>query len=1093
MKKTWFLTDYRYLFAWVERFFKIMRITIFLIALASLQTFALSNYAQTKKIDMKIEKASIVKVLEKIEDETEFFFFYNNQVINLDKQVSIDVKGRTIDQILNEVFKNTNVEYTINNRQIILSLNGVPSMQQQKSVSGKVTDSSGAPLPGVSVVVKGSTNGTITDSDGRYSLSGLSQNTILQYSFVGMKSQEIAVGNNSSINVTLAEDAIGIEEVVAVGYGTVKKRDLTGAVSNVSSETIMNQAKMNDAIQSLQGQIAGADITSGNAPGATSTIIIRGYNSLSASNAPLIVVDDAPFGGRLNEINPAEIEKIDVLKDASSTAIYGSRGANGVIIITTKRGNKSGKLSVEYDGYHGLGKSVGNFDMMNGEEYADYRRAAYLGVNNPTIFDDVQKRVMESGKSIDWQKEMFDGVSQKINHNLTVNMSNGKSRNMIVLGYNKDQGIIENMSYERFTTRFTGDLDLSKALTIGYSALLARSETNFGDASVWRFGTRIDPLSELYDENGQLKFYTNGWMQTFAHSNPMFDIKKENVDSRQLRNRFLGNLYASWTITNGLKFKTSLTYDNSSMESGAYFSSYSQNRQLAGNGANYSKPTENQITFTNILNYTKDIAKDHKIDASLVHDMQKYEYNSVGTAGFNIPYYGAWYNVNEAQLNITTQSGKNEWSILSFMGRINYGFKERYLLTFTGRYDGSSRLAAGNKWDFFPSAAFAWRIKEEQFMKSLDFITNLKLRLSYGVTGNTAIETYATQGQFGRYPYSFGTAEKSAIGYVPSLISNPDLGWEKTAEFNLGLDFGFFDNRLSGSADVYQRDTYDLLMTRNLPITSGYSDVWQNVGQTRNSGFELALQGVPIVKKDFKWTTNFTLSYNKNEIVKLFNGTEDSPGNKWFIGQPLYVECIYKYEGVWQTEEADQAKLFSQIPGQGKYKDVNDNKKYDQADLFIYNKIPKWVGGFSTNLEYKQFDLGVYLYSRMDYGNRLGILTFELGGTRLNQLKGDYWTPENPTNAQPKPNAVGDGYLMGSSFAFRDQSFVRVKNINLGYTLPTSLTNRIKSNKIRVYVAVDNPYLWTKDEYVGLDPENANSEADARPLTTVMIGLNAKF
>jgi TonB-linked SusC/RagA family outer membrane protein len=1079
--------------SFTRKLFQIMKLTAILLITSALNLFAESSYSQDTRLSLDLKSVTVNEALKAIENSSEFFFIYNNELVNVNRKIDINAKDQTISKILSDIFTNQNVDIIVIDRKIVLSPTTMKGQQSGKKVTGKVTDQTGIALPGVSVVVKGTTTGVITDNGGNYILTSIPEKAVLQFSFIGMKSMDMAVTGKSTINITLLDDAIELEEVVAVGYGTVKKRDLTGAVSNVSSETIMNQAKMNDAIQALQGQIAGADITSGNAPGATSSIHIRGYNSISASNNPLIVIDDAPFGGRLNEINPAEIEKIDVLKDASSTAIYGSRGANGVIIITTKRGNKSGKLSVEYDGYHGVGKSYSNFDMMNGEEYADYRRAAYIGVNNPTIFDDVQTRVLESGKSIDWQKQMFGGVSQKINHNLTVNMSNGKSRNMIVLGYNKDQGIVDNMSYERFTTRFTGDLELSKAFTIGYSTLLARSETNYGDASVWRFGTRIDPLSELYDENGLMKFYTNGWMQTFAHSNPLFDIKKENVDSKQLRNRLLGNLYASWTILNGLKFKTSVTYDNSSLESGAYFSPYSQNRQLAGNGANYSKPTENQITFTNILNYTNNIGKDHKIDASLVHDMQKYEYNSVGTAGFNIPYYGAWYNVNEAQLNITTQAGKNEWSILSFMGRINYGFKERYLFTFTGRYDGSSRLAAGNKWDFFPSAAFAWRIKEEQFMKSINFVTNLKLRLGYGVTGNTAIETYATQGQFGRYPYSFGTAEKSAIGYVPSLISNPNLGWEKTAEFNIGLDFGFFNNRLSGSADLYQRDTYDLLMTRNLPISSGYPDVWQNVGQTRNSGFELALQGVPIAKKNFKWTTNFTLSYNKNEIVKLFNGTEDSPGNKWFIGQPLYVEHIYKYDGVWQTGEADQAKLFSQIPGQGKYTDVNDNKKYDQADLFIYNKIPRWVGGFSTNLEYKQFDLGIYLYTRLDYGDRLGILTFELGGTRLNQLKGDYWTPENPTNVQPKPNAVGDGYLMGSSFAFRDQSFIRVKNINLGYTIPASISNKIRSNKTRIYLAVENPYLWTKDEYVGLDPENANSEADARPLTTFMIGLNVKF
>jgi TonB-dependent starch-binding outer membrane protein SusC len=1070
-----------------------LRTTCVLVIVFAPSLFA-ANDSQVAKVNIALKDAPLSELIRTIENQTDYLFVYDKNGIDLDRQININAENQSVTEVLASILEGSNLEYGMVGTNIVLMpAKSVPQQEQAQSVSGRVTDSSGLPVPGVTVIIKGTNQGTITDFDGKYSLSNVPGDANLLFSFIGLKTQEVFVRNQTSIDLIMDQESIGIDEVVAIGYGTVRKQDLTGAVSNISSGTIMNQAKMKDPIQSLQGLVAGADITSGNAPGATSSIIIRGYNSLSASNAPLIIVDDAPFGGRLNEINPAEIEKIDILKDASSTAIYGARGANGVIIITTKRGRKDGKFSIEYDGYHGIGKSFRNFDMMNGEEYADYRRAAYLGVNNPTIFDDVQTRVLESGQYIDWQKLMFDGTSEQINHNVSINMPSEKSRNMIVLGYNKDQGLIDNMSYERFTGRFTSDLELSKDLTVGYSAMFARSETNYGDLSVWRFGTRMDPLSELYDEDGLMNFYTSGWMETFGHSNPIFDTKKENVDSRQLRNRFLGNLYTDWKITEDLKFKTSLTYDYSGIEQGAYFSPYSQNRRLAGNGANYSKPSENQITFTNVLNYSKQIGIDHKLDVSLVHDMQQYEWNSVGTAGFNMPYYGAWYNVNEAQLNITTQSGKNEWSILSFMGRANYSLKEKYLFTFTGRYDGSSRLAEGNKWDFFPSGAFAWRIKEEPFMNSVNFVSNLKLRMSYGITGNTAIATYATQGQFGRYPYNLGTAEASAIGYVPSLISNPNLGWEKTDELNLGLDYGFFNNRISGSVDIYQRNTYDLLMERNLPITSGYTSVWQNVGQTRNTGFELLLHTVPIAGNNFKWSNNLTLSYNKNEIVKLFNSTEDSPGNRWFIGEPLDVEHIYKYTGVWQTDEAEQAKLYSQIPGQGKYEDVNENNRYDAEDLFIYNKIPKWVGGFSSNFEYKNFDLGIYLYTRLDYGDRLGILTYDFGSTRFNHLKGNYWTPDNPTNVQPKPNPVSDGYLMASSFAFRDKSFVRLKNINFGYTLPTTVTSRIRSNSMRVYLAVDNPYLWTKDEYVGLDPENANSEGDARPLTTFMIGLNAKF
>jgi TonB-linked SusC/RagA family outer membrane protein len=884
-----------------------------------------------------------------------------------------------------------------------------------------------------------------------------------------------------------------LEEVVIIGYGSVKKRDLTGSVSRLSSNVINNQAVLNDPIQALQGKIAGADITVGNAPGTTSTIIIRGYNSLYASNNPLIVVDDAPFGGSISDINPNEIETMDILKDASSTAIYGARGANGVVIITTKRAQKDGKLRINYDGYYGLSRSLRNYDLFNGEQYADFKRAANQGKTDPEIFDAIQLEVLGTKNFTDWQELMFSDNGYKTDHSVSISQSTGKNRNMIVLGYNKDQSIISNMSYERFSARINGDLDLSPNLSVGYSSLLAVSTRNNGDNNTWGYGTLIDPLTQVYDKNGDLLFYNSGWYQTLLHSNPIFDTKKENVDSKDKRSRTLLNMFANWEIINGLKFRTSLTYDLSSIEAGRYYSSTTQARQLAAPSATFNKDTEQQLTFTNLLNYKKSMGK-HNVDISLVHDMQTYKYERVGLTGQNMAYFGSWYNVSEAPDIFSRASAIREWALLSFMGRVNYTFNDRYLLTLTGRYDGSSRLAKGNQWDFFPSFALAWRLKEEEFLNEADFLSNLKLRLSWGNSGNTAIDEYATLGALGKYIYYFGENEQSAVGYLPTELANTQLGWEKTEEYDIGIDFGFMDNRINGSIDLYQRNTHDVLMQRNLPYSSGYGSTWHNIGKTRNTGIELSSNIIPIATRDFKWNVDVSFAYNKNEIVELFNGKKDSPGNNWFIGKPFYIERLYKFIGIWQTDEAEEANKYARVPGDPKIMDVNNNYIYDDDDRFIYNRIPKWTAGLSTGLYYKNWDFNIYLYSRQNYYQALPMLSHQASSTRMNHRVVDYWTPDHPTNESPLPRITeSNPTLVQSDYIVRDLSFVKLKNVNLGYTFPQSFVQKIKASKLRVYFMVDNPYVWTKSDYPGLDPENCNDYFSHRPLTSYILGVNLGF
>jgi TonB-linked SusC/RagA family outer membrane protein len=1079
-----------------------MKLTVLLVCVSALWSLAFAGYAQSAKLTVVMENATVKNILGEIEDQSEFRFFYSGQV-DVERKTSVNLKDQKIFDILDEIFENTNVKYEVYGRQIALidksetffdkTLTLQPEDMQQKIVSGKVTDMGGQALPGVTVVVKGTTQGTVTNADGSYSITNIPSDATLQFSFVGMKTQEVVVGSQTNINVVMEEETIGIDEVVAIGYGTVKKSDLTGSVFQVSSEMLRTQSVTKDPIQILQGKVPGLDITTGNKPGDISTPIIRGYNSINASNAPLVVVDGAPFGGRLNDINPSEIENIDVLKDASSTAIYGSRGANGVIIITTKRSKMDGKISFSYDGYGGISKSFKDFNMMDGETWANFRRTANPTQTDAELFDQIQLNILEQKQFTDWQKLMFDGTGYETDHNFSLSTSKNNMSNMIVLGYHKNQSIIDNMSYERFSARINGDIKIFDGLSAGYSTMTSHSKRDNGSNSVFSLGSTLNPVTRAFNENGEKIYYPSTYCEAYQQTNPLFDIDSENLENQSFRDRLFFNMFAEWEIISGLEFRSSLTTDWQFLEDGSYNSSTTNARLLGTNSLSYFKTTEKSVTFTNILNYKK-ILKDHSFDISLVHDMQRFRSDQIGLSGEDVAYYGKWYNVNEAPDIFSRSSSYGNWSLLSYMGRINYSFKGRYLLTLTGRSDGSSRLAEGHKWDFFPSAAFAWRISSESFMESIQAVSNLKLRLSWGNTGNTAINSYATQGALGKYTYIFGQSEEAAIGYLPTELANIDLGWERTEEINIGLDFGFMKNRFNGALDIYRRNTHDLLMKRSLPITSGYDNTWQNVGETRNQGIELALNSVVIDSKDFEWDLNISVAYNKNEIRELYNGKVDDPGNKWFIGQPLYVDWLYEFDGIWQLGQEAEAAVYGRKPGDVKVQDKNDSKNYDQKDMVIHNRIPKWTGGLSTSLTYKNFDFNAYAYTRLDYGEVIGVLTTEAGSSRLNHLDVDFWTPENPSNTFPKPvNSNSQPLLVQSNYAFRDLSFIRLKNVNLGYTFPTNLLRHFKAEKLRVYLAVDNPFVWTLDKFEGLDPENGKSYGDHRPLTTFLVGLNVNF
>ena len=1074
-----------------------MRIATFILILGILQVHAVDTYSQKTRLTINFSDAALVSVLDKIEVESEFFFLYNEKLLDTERKVNVSANNQLINVILDNLFAGTDIKYSIIDRKIILAPDYLTevSQPQQKRIAGTITDKDGTPLPGVNIVVTGTIQGTITDIAGKYSIEVPQGAKSLTFSFVGMVPQEINIGTLTQINVTMAESAIGLDEVVVIGYGTQKKSDLTGSAFQVTSNIINNQSMTKDPIQILQGKVPGLDISTGNKPGDVSTMVIRGYSSITASNTPLIVLDGAPFAGRLSDINPSEIEKIDILKDASSTAIYGSQGANGIIIITTKRAKMDGKINISYDGYFGISKSFKNYNLMDGEKWASFKAAAYPQLTWDMLWDEYETKILKEKSFVDWQKLMFSGTGYETDNNLSLQFSKENISNIIVIGYNKSQSIIDNMSFKRISARINGDIEISKNLTVGYSTMLSNSQNELGNDNVFYTGSLINPITRAYDESGELLFSPSSYCLGFQQANPLFDTDKENVDVQRLRDRIYFNLFGKWEIINGLSFRTSLTSDWQFVENGTFYSPSTSVRLLNTNYVDHSKSTTKSLIFTNILNYNRTIA-DHSLDISVIHDMQTYVYDNTGLTGEDLPYYGRWNNVNEAPKVFTRSSSYERWSLLSFIGRINYIYKNRYLLTLTGRKDGSSRLAKGHKWDFFPSAALAWRISSEPFMESVSMFSDLKFRFSWGSSGNTAISTYSTLGMLGRAAYVFGVNEDAAIGYVATELPNSELGWERTEEKNIGLDFGFINNRINGSLDLYNRKTIDILLKRSLPITAGYNSTWQNIGKVRNKGIELALNTIPLSMKDWKWNLSISFAYNKNEIVELYGEKIDDSGNKWFIGQPLYVDWLYDFDGIWQLGEEDQALVYGRGPGNPKVKDVNGSNTYDTGDLSIYNMIPKWTGGLSSSLNYKNWDFNFYLYTRQNYGQSLGVLTNQAGSSssRFNHLDVDFWTPTNPSNTFPKPKiADPEPLLAQSNYVYRDLSFVRLKNVNVGYNFPRQLIQKISAENIRIYLAVDNPYVWTLHEIEALDPENCLSFSSHRPLTTFIIGVNINF
>ena len=970
---------------------------------------------------------------------------------------------------------------------------------QDLNVSGTVLDSNREPLVGVSVVVKGSTRGATTGVSGAYAIQS-PPNATLVFSLMGMVTREEPVNGRGQIDVVLSTDDKALEEVVVIGYGTQRREAVTGSVASVSAATL-REVPSGNITQALQSRIAGVEMTQASTrPGATMDIRIRGSRSLTASNDPLVVLDGIPFAGSLSDVNPSDIKSIDILKDASATAIYGSRGANGVILVTSFRGESVAysKPVVTYNGYHGVRSLFNKYPMMNAAEFIAWRDEATK--NGASFTDGVDE---DRSVDTDWQELMFES-GMVTNHDVSISgVTNGGGYSFSG-GYYDETAVLPGQEYERFSLRGSFDQKIGKRVKVGVSSISSYGVTNGERDSPLGAILAITPITNPYNPDGSIKtgkMYVNN-MDTYY--NPLTvkslgDLQKEERKTYASYN----SLYGEVEIFDGLRYRMNvgLNYRQSS-----YGSFHGPNTLYNGDEANSNAQIENALTTSwtveNLLYYDKTFAEKHTVGLVAMYSAEQTESNTSavsakGVVADYLQYYNFGLLNDEGEITIDP-SGQTYYKrgLLSAMLRAMYSYDDKYMLTLTYRNDGSSVLAEGYKWHAYPAVSSGWNITREEFMEALPVLNNLKLRVGFGQTSNQAIQPYQTLGGLSLDRYNFG--EKNVGGYYVSSLPNYSLGWEYSTTWNFGLDFGLLNNRLTGTLEYYSQTTNDVLVAQNLPQSSGVSGSFMvNMGKTQNKGFELSLS-YAILKGYNGWDLDLgvNLYANRNEILSLASGQLYDKGNGWFVGQPIDVIYDFKKIGIWQLGEEEEVVKYEGNTGQvgmikveytGEYdangdpvRQISSGTTLEDDDRQILGSIePDFQGGLSARVGYKGFDLsaiGAYksggllvstLHSGTSYLNQ--------NNGRRGQIKIDYWTPENPTNAYPKPYGPEQNNhpIHTSSLAYFDASYVKISNITLGYSFKTEWTKKVNVDRLRLYLMVQNPLVFASPYYTetGLDPQ----------------------
>lgn len=1053
-----------------------------LLFITALSSCSLFSYAQHQQVSLTGSNVTLKTAFKQIEQQTKLFVDYNTQEVNDSRVLTKLPKNSNVKEVMEQLLEGSGCSITFSNGHIIINKQD-RVVSTTKNVSGIVKDERGEPVIGANVVVKGTTSGTVTDMNGRYSLS-VPEGSTLQISYIGYNTQEVKVGSGNVVNVSLREDSEALDEVVVIGYGTVKKSDLTGAVGSVQMKDV-SQVGITSADRALQGQIAGVQVNARTGqPGESMMIRVRGSNSLAGGNEPLYVIDGMPVEKMNSDINPEDILSMEVLKDASSTAIYGSRGANGVVMITTKRGS-TGDTVLEYNGYVGISSLRKKLDLLGKDDYIAMVNEVSQNDGNGIAITPEQAALLPNN---DWQDLAYQTA---LTHSHQVSVSGGTDKTKLYssLNYMNQEGIIKGSNYNRFALRINGDQKLARNLSLNASIAYSYGTQSTANSNADGWGAIaytamvMSPIQEIKDADGK---YTNFSGTPWGGTNPVG--MAELYKNKTVNSRLLANMSLIYEIIDGLTFRVNAGAEVNAGSSDRYIPiGLSAGGKLDGD-ASKSKSNYYTIINENILTYDKRFSKNHALNLMGGVTFQTYQYNDLGGSGtgFLRDVYET-NNLGVASTPGTPSSGYSDYRMASFLGRANYNLMERYLLTVTARYDGSSKFSKNHKFAFFPSAALAWRLSEENFLKEIDWLSNLKLRASIGQTGNQSISPYQTFARLGTSGPIFGNGKD--IGFGLSSMANDDLKWETTTQTDIGIDFGFFSNRLNIGFDYYWKQTRDLLYNATLPPSSGYSSMLRNLGRIDNKGFEISINTINM-KGKVNWTTNLNITSNKSVVKDLGSDVYgnkiqriDAPigGGNWFplfVGKAPFQLYGYEIEGIYQTdEEARQNGEATKKAGDYRYKDTDGKAGITTGDkTIIANTQPKFTFGLTNVINWNNFEFSFLMIGSVggDIVNEFNKSITNIGGT-WNVRKDvwqNHWTPENPNAKYARASAATKDYLAfgdPSSVWVENGSYLRFKDIKLAYALPSQWFAGSRKPNISVYLSGQN--LITITSYSHYDPE----------------------
>ena len=1116
--------------------FTIMRSFILFVLLGLTTLKASDSYSQTT-ITINVEKVSLEELLNEIQVKSEYIFFYKDAILPKDKSITVKKENATLKNILGPIFQRHLLGYSVDDRQVTIfklkTTSALPSTVLDKvqdfTVTGKVVDGSGVPLSGANIVEKGTTNGTQADFDGNYSITVSDGEAILVFSYIGFATKEVPVSGQSTVNVTLQESTAALDEIVVVGYGTQKKSDLTGSVTSLSQEDLNPGANVS-VDQQLLGRAAGVQINqASSAPGGGLAIRIRGSSSLNASNEPLYVIDGFPIDNSpnigtgdaaqigdnqvprnpLNALNPADIKSIEILKDASATAIYGSRGANGVILITTKKGSK-GRISVTYDTYAGIQEVAQELDILNTAQYIDGINALSVDQGNGPVFS--AEDIANIGAGVDWQDQVFR-AAPIFNNNLSISGGSEKSSFYASFNYFNQEGVVENSGIKRYTGRINLETQLGERATVGlnFNTSLVQDNNNIDGIQT---NENAGPINSalLYDPTEPIRNPDGSFSQSanLTINNPAALIN--GVINENETNRTFGNAYLNYNFTDHLSGKFNFGTDRQISRRDIYNTTQTIRGAAAGGIAAINVLERTNYLFEYTMTYNRQFNENNALTVlgGVTYQSFNTRFFAADIAGFPTDEIGT----NNLELGDTNtdnlQSGKEVNTLLSYLGRINYNLYDKFLFTASIRADGSSRFGENNRFGYFPSVAFGYKIDQEDFVP--DVFNQLKLRASWGQTGNQEIVNLASQPTFGSGPNVVldGTIINSI---VPQRIANPDLKWETTEQVNIGLDWGILNGRISGTVDYFSKNSSDLLFNLPLPRASGFESILSNVGEVKNSGFEFLLNTANVDTDNFRWSTSLNFSVIRNEVVDLgridqiVTGNIQSVGNTAIIreGDPLASYFGYVVTGIFQEGDdiANSAQPTAQ-PGFPIFEDRNGDGAITPDDqTIIGSPYPDFTYGIQNSITYKNFQLDFFFQGQqgVDLLNVNVIESLYPANFRRNRIAEhilDRWTPQNPSARFPSsvdPNAYGASKV--NSLTIQDASYLRLKNVQLSYTVPVDKIDFL--NALRVYVTGQN--LFTITDYVGFDPEanslgNSNVRVDysSYPLArTFLLGLTANL